>query len=241
MELQPVERRSLSDAVFDQLSGEILAGSLAPGDALPSERRLCELLQVNRGAVREGLKRLRQAGLVQIQQGGSTRVLDYRDTGSFDLLAQLLFDAEGNPNLVVARSIVEMRGAIAPDIARLFAERAGPEEVATLEGLVERLAASDDLDERQLIALELWGALARGSQNIAYQLAYNTLRKTYEEIRGLLLHLLAAELNDVAGYRALAQAAAAGEGPLAAERARDLLAKGGAPLLELFARLEEDQ
>ncbi|HBP19917.1 MAG TPA: GntR family transcriptional regulator [Planctomycetes bacterium] len=241
MDLQPVERRSLSDAVFDQLSGEILAGSLAPGDALPSERRLCELLQVNRGAVREGLKRLRQAGLVQIQQGGSTRVLDYRDTGSFDLLAQLLFDAEGSPNLVVARSIVEMRGAIAPDMARRFAERASPEQVAELQATVERLAASEDLDERQLIALELWGALARGSQNIAYQLAYNTLRKTYEEIRGLLLHLLADELNDVAGYRALAQAAAAGEGPLAAERARDLLAKGGAPLLELFARLEEDQ
>lgn len=241
MDLQPVARRSLSDAVFDQLSGEILAGSLAPGDSLPSERRLCELLQVNRGAVREGLKRLRQAGLVQIQQGGSTRVLDYRDTGSFDLLAQLLFDSEGNPNLGVARSIVEMRGAIAPDIARLFAERAGADEVATLEALVERLAASDDLDERQLIALELWGALARGSQNIAYQLAYNTLRKTYEGIRGLLLQLLAEELNDTAGYRALAQAAAAGEGERAAERAKALLAKGGAPLLELFARLEEDE
>ena len=82
MDLQPVERRSLSDAVFDQLSGEILAGSLAPGDALPSERRLCELLQVNRGAVREGLKRLRQAVAQELHAQGARDAPSSPETSS---------------------------------------------------------------------------------------------------------------------------------------------------------------
>ncbi|MBZ0253541.1 MAG: GntR family transcriptional regulator, partial [Candidatus Methylomirabilis sp.] len=56
--LQAIERKSLSDAVFEQLRARIVAGALAAGETLPSERALCETLQVNRGALREALKRL---------------------------------------------------------------------------------------------------------------------------------------------------------------------------------------
>jgi DNA-binding FadR family transcriptional regulator len=213
---------------------------LAPGEALPSERRLCDLLKVNRGAVREGLKRLHQAGLVQIHQGEPTRVLDYRDTGSFDLLAHLLLRSDGTPNLQVARSLVEMRGALAPEMARLFAERASADDVAALDALVDDLAATDDLDARQLLAIRFWGLLARGSGNIAYQLAFNTLSRTYTAIRHLLLGVLAGELEDVASHRAIARAAKQRDGTGAARRARNLLAKGSSGMLELFDQLEEE-
>lgn len=48
--LQPVARQSLPDAIFVQLRDRILSGALAPGEALPAERVLCEELGVNRGA-----------------------------------------------------------------------------------------------------------------------------------------------------------------------------------------------
>ena len=51
--LQPVLRRSVPDAVFDQVLDEVVSGALGPGASLPSERRLAEVLGVSRPAVRE--------------------------------------------------------------------------------------------------------------------------------------------------------------------------------------------
>ncbi|MGB1580837.1 MAG: FadR/GntR family transcriptional regulator [Nevskiales bacterium] len=67
---EAVAKQSLSEAVFDQLRSRIIRGDLSAGDELPSERILCDMLGVNRGAVREGIKRLQQAGLVQVRHGG---------------------------------------------------------------------------------------------------------------------------------------------------------------------------
>src|SRR5690349_15136281 len=56
--IQPVQRRSVPDDVFEQLAAEVVGGVLAPGAPLPSERKLAELLGVSRPAVREALQRL---------------------------------------------------------------------------------------------------------------------------------------------------------------------------------------
>ena len=64
MALQPVNRRSVPEVVFDQIVAEVLSGEMQPGESLPSERRLAEVLGVSRPAVREALKRLSAAGLV---------------------------------------------------------------------------------------------------------------------------------------------------------------------------------
>ena len=92
---KPVEKKSLADAVFEQLRDQIVSGRMEPGEALPAERVLSEQLDVNRGAVREALKRLEQARLISIRHGGATRVLDYRTNAGTDLLAELLIDANG--------------------------------------------------------------------------------------------------------------------------------------------------
>ena len=58
--IAPVTRTAVSDAVFAALTEEVLSGRLAPDEALPSERELAEAFEVNRHAVREALKRLRE-------------------------------------------------------------------------------------------------------------------------------------------------------------------------------------
>ena len=70
MQLQRIAKRTLSDEVFEQLSREIVQGRMAPGAALPAERELCETLGVNRGALREALRRLSQRQ-VQSRVSGS--------------------------------------------------------------------------------------------------------------------------------------------------------------------------
>ena len=56
--------------------------------------------------------------------------------------------------------------------------------------------------------------------------AYNALRASYDHFRGALVGVLADELRSVESFRAVAAAVRAGDGALAAERARALLVLG---------------
>src|SRR5260221_6505887 len=78
--LGPVARSSVVDAVADRLRGEILAGRLAPGTRLPSERELSLALGVNRLTLRAALARLEAIGLVSTRHGAGTLVAAWRET-----------------------------------------------------------------------------------------------------------------------------------------------------------------
>ncbi len=242
MGLRRIAKKTLSDEVFEQLSGEIVEGRFGPGVSLPAERQLCDMLGVNRGAVREALKRLAQAGLVSISQGGGTKVLDFRRSAGLDLLDRLLFDRDGTINLAVARSVMEMRAALAPDIARLCAQRADKADVALLRQLVRQMdeaAASDDLEALQGLSLRFWDAMVRGSGNIAYELAFNTLRVTYDRIREVLVQVMADEIRDVCSHRTIAEAVARADELSAKHVAAALMEQGTRRVLELVAALHD--
>ncbi len=240
--LEPVSRSSLSDAVFDQLAQQILTRRVAPGAALPPERELAKALGVNRGAVREGLKRLAQAGLIEQRHGGGTTVLDYRRHAGLDLLTRLLVSPAGEPDRHVARSIMEMRAALAPDIARLCALRSSPALHEQLRGLVaqmrEAAAEPEQLERLQLLSLELWDLLVVGADNIAYRLAFNTLRHTYEQIREALVIALADELRATELCAALVEAVAEREPERARECAGAIVARGSEGVLAALELLE---
>lgn len=239
MPLQPVNRKSLADEVFQQLTRGIVQGDMAPGAPLPSERELTEILGVSRGAVREALQRLAQARLIQIRHGGVTRVLDYRQSGGLELLAHLLLRPDGGIDVEAGRGVLEMRAVLVPDMARRCAERAGAAERAGLRHAVGAMeAAGDDLEALQDLALRFFEILVRGSCNLAYQLALNTLRRAYDPIRGVLVNVMADELRALDDYRAIARAVERGDGAGAASAACALIEKGTGKLLRMLAALE---
>ena len=241
MGLQKIDRRTISDQVFEQLSREIVDGRMEPGLLLPSERELVQVLGVNRGAVREALKRLAQSGLVQIQQGGGTRVLDYRKSAGLDLLGSLMIRADGEVDVRVARAVMEMRSALAPDVARLAAIRRGEGTVEQLAGLVAAMGETEDLGELQAHSLEFWDALVRAADNVAYRLSFNTLRDTYELIRGALVIIMADEVSDVGGHRDVLDAVRARDGEAARLAAEALVQRGTARVFDLLDALASEQ
>jgi GntR family transcriptional repressor for pyruvate dehydrogenase complex len=60
--------------IATELEQAILSGKLAPGDLLPSERRISATRGVSRSVVREALGRLASLGLVRSVHGSGTRV-----------------------------------------------------------------------------------------------------------------------------------------------------------------------
>ncbi|ATO64411.1 FadR family transcriptional regulator [Mycobacterium avium subsp. hominissuis] len=235
MALQPVIRRSVPEAVFDQIATDVLSGELPAGSALPSERRLAEVFGVSRPAVREALKRLSAAGLVEVRHGGVTTVRDFRRHAGLDLLPQLVF-RDGELDAGVFRSILETRLRIGPKVAELAAEQHGPELAVLLDDSLRRLEASHSAVEWHRGSLEFWDHMVDSSGSIVFRLMYNPFRAAYERALGVLAAAIPAEINRTDAYRALAQAICAGDADEAGRGAREVLELANATMIGALER-----
>jgi GntR family transcriptional repressor for pyruvate dehydrogenase complex len=234
VDLRLVAKKSACDEVFDQLAANIVGGGMATGEALLSERRLAEVLGVSRPVVREALQRLANAGLVEVRQGGSTTVRDFKRYGGLNLLAHLLFGG-GAVDVSVARSIADARQRIGPEIAALAAERSGAALAPALNEVVDAMAGDADPVGRQRSALAFWDVLVDGADSIVFRLMFNSLKVAYEPV----LHALATVLReDPRRHRALAQAVGSGDPDKARRRAGELLTPSTAALLDAIDQLE---
>ena len=237
MALQPVNRRSVPEDVFEQIVDEVLSGQMQPGEALPSERRLAEVLGVSRPAVREALKRLTAAGLVEVRQGDATTVRDFRRHAGLDLLPRLLIRA-GELDLAVVRSILETRLHNGPKVAELAAQRRDPAMAGLLDEALRALAGEDDPVEQQRRALTFWDHIVDGADSIAFRLMYNTLRATYEPALPALAVVMSGEVGRPQAYRELADAITAGDPDRARQAAHDLLEPATTALFTALDDLE---
>lgn len=218
MPLEAVKNRSLADQVFAQLATEIVGARYRPGAALPSERELAEVFGVNRHVVREALKRLAQANLVKIAQGGHTRVLDYKRHAGLEMLALLADYASGDEQVVGHWfAVLEMRAAMAAEVARLCALRASPQLRKELVEITSLMQASQDSQELYTLEVRFWERAIDGADNLAYRLAFNSLVKSALRMGHAAREMSVQEVRR-AGFRvSLAQAIAAGD----AERAEN--------------------
>ncbi len=225
MDIAPVARAAVSDAVFAHLVEEILSGRVAVDEALPSERELSLAFAVNRHAVREALKRLQQARLVRISHGGKTRVQDWRQTAGLDVLSTLA--ATGAvPAVQITRDIMVMRRSVAADAVRLCARNASDDQLAAIAGYAAAYPAERS-DEAFAADLTFWTAIIDSCGNLAYRLALNTLLAAYADIGFDTIADFgwAAELADRDAHLTLAEHLVARDADAAHRVADDLLGR----------------
>ncbi len=237
MPLQPVTRRSVPDEVFDQVLAEVVDGEIEPGGSLPSERRLAEVLGVSRPAVREALQRMAQSQLVDVRQGGSTTVRDFRKVAGLDLLPRLLV-RRGALDTPVVRSILEARLVVGPGVAALAAERGGPALAARLTDTVDTLAGTDDDVERQRCALTFWDLVVDAAESLTFRLMFNSLRAAYEPALVALAPVMREEVGQVGAYRVLTAAIGEGDADTARAAAERVLRPATTSLMTALDALE---
>jgi DNA-binding FadR family transcriptional regulator len=73
-ELAGLRRGSLCDEVIERLRAQITSGAWPVGTRIPPESELIERLQVGRGTLREAVRALAHAGLLEVRQGDGTYV-----------------------------------------------------------------------------------------------------------------------------------------------------------------------
>jgi GntR family transcriptional regulator, transcriptional repressor for pyruvate dehydrogenase complex len=117
--------------------------------------------------------------LIEVRHGDGIYVLDYEQHASFEFLMSVIQCGLPLEQRIV-RSVLEFRKLVVPELFRLAAENAKPENLARLEEIVEReRAAIDDWQHMMELDFEFHTEVARASGNLFAQLLYNSLRPVY--------------------------------------------------------------
>lgn len=126
-----------TEQVVAHVRNLIEQGALRPGDRLPAERDLAAQVGVSRPTVRAGLRALAAIGVVQSRHGSGTYIPDGPPSLGTDALSFLAaLHGFTREEMYEARRILEV-GA-----AGLAAERATPEQIATMAEEVASLFAA---------------------------------------------------------------------------------------------------
>lgn len=137
--LLPLPAGSAASAVTQSLLDLFASGAVMLGTRLPPERRLAEVLQVGRSAVRESLATLGTLGLVESRPGA----------GTFLRATHTSLPAEGMRwNMLIGENeldeLIELRAALEIHAAWLAAERGDTDTIARLGQHLERMRATVD-------------------------------------------------------------------------------------------------
>jgi len=128
-----VRRVRSFDEVTTQIRELVLSGRIKPGQKLPSERELCETLSVSRPTLREALRSLETAGIVEIRSGknGGAYATGPSEATVGDALATFLHFRRAS-----TADLAEFRATFESENAWWAAKRATADEVRTLNDLI---------------------------------------------------------------------------------------------------------
>ncbi len=165
--LNPLHKTRLHEGIVSQLEKKILSGEFRDGDKLPPERYLAGSLNVNRSTLREAFKKLEMLDLVEIRHGDGVYVKDYLDSGSLELLPELMRTG-GTINIGILKGFLDLRRLILPDMASQAALNRTGEDLAGIERVIRHEDIS--LNDRDMM---LYRLIARASRNIPFLIVLN--------------------------------------------------------------------
>jgi GntR family transcriptional repressor for pyruvate dehydrogenase complex len=133
----------LTEAAIQQMRDLIASGEMLPGSRLPPEAELAELLGTSRNTVREAVRALVTARVLDVRRGDGTFVTSLRPElllAGIGAAADLLQDD-------FTLELVEVRRILEPAATAMAALRISDETLAELDACVHRMSAAASQDE----------------------------------------------------------------------------------------------
>ncbi|HLI88960.1 MAG TPA: FadR/GntR family transcriptional regulator [Ktedonobacteraceae bacterium] len=162
--IKPLHLSNARSSAAEQLRNLIETGHFAPGDRLPSERKLAELLGVSRTLVREAISTLEAVGLIEVRHGSGSYVTGKIPEHNLSTMWSMWYTAH-HQDLI---HLLQVREALETKAAGLAAEQAKPDLVKRLRRLLEAMriaGACGKLDEVSLLDSQFHGAIVAASGN----------------------------------------------------------------------------
>ena len=138
-------QRNLVEYLVDSIFDKIQAGTLCPGDKLPTEASMMQEFAVSRTVVREALSRLKAYAVVGTRHGIGTFILDIPEQHC----------TTAPPSPTTLRDIIlmmELRISLEIEAAALAAMRASQENIETMRTLLKEFSCQMEQRETTIVA-----------------------------------------------------------------------------------------
>lgn len=150
---QSIQQRSVVDTIIETFKQALINGELKPGQKLPSEAELVQQFGVGRSAIREAMKVLQALGVIRIQQGNGTYIVD---KPSPMMLSPLVFAVMLESGM--SNELVELRRLMEIGYCELAAQNATDDDWDRIEAAAHAhadYAGQPDPDVERLARLDL--------------------------------------------------------------------------------------
>jgi len=195
-DFEAVRRDKVYEGVAKQIERLILK-KLQPGDKLPSERELAEMLRVSRSSIRDAIRSLELMGMVEPRQGAGTIV---REISSESLVNPLANALKRKGELI--GELLDFRRMLEPQLASRAATRVSPDELAELEEILDRQDRKLRLGESTIGEdSEFHYAIALASGNSVVLKVLDTLMDLLRDSRERSLQVDGRPQKSLAGHR----------------------------------------
>ena len=142
-----MEKQTLAEVASQKLLQMIQEKGYVPGDKLPTEVELSEVLEVGRNTVREALRILMSRNIVTIRQGSGTFLSDKNGVADDPLGFTMIEDRRK-----LTEDLIQVRVMLEPPIAALAAQNATEEDIRCLEQILldleEMIENREDYSEK---------------------------------------------------------------------------------------------
>lgn len=189
-QFEPVATRRTFEEALQQIADKIRAGDLHAGDRLPSERDLALQMQISRPTVREAVKALADAGVLEVRRGQRGGIFVRSELVPRDLLRRGWEMRVGE-----VAGVLEARRLLEPRVAQLAAVHAGEEHYAALQKTIDRqaeLAGKRDFLRHEDLFLQLDLAfhmvIAKATGNSTVVTLMRSLFRRLELARDMAMH-----------------------------------------------------
>lgn len=188
-----MKSQPLSSKIAEKLAEIIFEGKkYKPGDKLPTERQLSEMLGASRTAIREASKQLEARGILTVKRGVGTFVAETPGISSNPLGISVQTD-----DLYDTASVLidwyRVRRIIEGDAMKMVAEKATDEELAEIEAIMEQEISLLNQSDVDFLSTDqqFHCALARATHNIVMERLIPSLHASiyYDMVKSLYFKL----------------------------------------------------
>jgi len=159
MSFKTIKRESTLEVIVQQIKDQIKKGILKPGEKLPSERKLADLLGVSRASIREAIQALAFSGYLEVNHGKGTFITD--SAVKYDEICNF-FSRLSDYSLDY---LMEVRIMLEGEFARLATLRATKDEIDEIVRRYNEISNSKDLNTFVVKDLGLHLTIAKATHN----------------------------------------------------------------------------
>ena len=152
---------SVADAAIGKIRDLIVSGRINPGDRLPPEQELATMLGISRSSLREAVRALSQAKVLDVRRGDGTYVTSLEPRL---LLSGMSFviDLMEDKTLV---EVFEVRKLLEPAATALAAQRITDEQLEALRHSLAETRSSHDPEELVVRDMDFHAHIAEATGN----------------------------------------------------------------------------